>query len=160
MEAAFLASLPAALPSLTTREAITDTLHRAVLPFDTHDKALLESSFLPDAVLDLDGRVLNGLDEICTQCYDFVSKLDTTHFISNVRINLVEGASTASMTASALSQHYRPNTGKTPGATNFMGGSLYYLDVVRDDTDGSWKIKSWRMKIIWTTGDVGVMTGN
>jgi len=36
---------------------------------------------------------------------------------------------------------------------------LYYVDVVRD-TDGLWKIKTWRMKIIWTTGDVGVMTGN
>lgn len=159
METPFPAPLPAALPSLNTREAITDTLHRAVLAFDTDDQALLESSLSPDAVFDLDGRVLNGLDEICTQCFDTVSKLDTTHFISNVRINYVEGASTASMTASALSQHYRPNTGKTPGATNFMGGSLYYVDVVRD-TEGLWKIKTWRMKIIWTTGDVGVMTGN
>ncbi|KAJ5671162.1 hypothetical protein N7507_000289 [Penicillium longicatenatum] len=159
METAFPAPLPAALPSLTTREAITDTLHRAVLAFDTDDEALLESSFLPDAVFDLDGQLMNGLDEICTKSFDIVSKLDTTHFISNVRINYVEGASTASMTASALSQHYRPNTGKTPGATNFMGGSLYYLDVVRG-TDGLWKAKTWRMKVIWTTGDFGVMTGN
>ncbi|KAJ5758370.1 hypothetical protein N7520_005526 [Penicillium odoratum] len=159
METTFPAPLPAALPSFTTPEAITDTLHRAVLAFDTADRSLLESSFLSDAVFDLDGRVMNGMDEARTQCFDIVSKLDTTHFVSNVRIDYVEGASTASMTASALSQHYRPNTGKTPGATNFMGGSLYYLDVVRD-TDGLWKIKTWRMKLIWTTGDVGVMTGD
>lgn len=159
METPFPAPLSAALPSLPTREAITDTLYRGVLSFDTDDKALLESSLLPNAVFDLDGRVMNGMDEICTQCFDTVSTLDTTHFISNVRIDYIEGASTASMTASALSQHYRPNTGKTPGATNFMAGSLYYLDVVRD-TEGSWKIKTWRMKVIWTSGDVGVMTGN
>ncbi|KAJ5525754.1 hypothetical protein N7494_012404 [Penicillium frequentans] len=159
METPFPAPLPAALPSLTTREAITDTIHRAVLAFDTDDKALLESSFFPDAVFDLDGRVLNGLDEICAQSFDMVSKLDTTHFISNVRVNYIEGASTASLTASALSQHYRPNTGKTPGATNFMAGSLYYVDVIQD-TDGLWKVKTWRMKVIWATGDIGVMTGN
>ncbi|OQD78974.1 hypothetical protein PENANT_c068G08895 [Penicillium antarcticum] len=131
MEAAFPAPIPAALPSLTTREAITDTLQRIVLAFDTNDKTLFESSFVTDAVFDLDGHVLNGLDEICNQSFDIVSKLDTTHFISSLRLNYVEGASTASMTASALSQHYRQNTGKIPGATNFTCGSLYHLDVVR-----------------------------
>lgn len=159
METLFPPPLPASLPSLTAREAIADTLHRAVLAFDTDDKALLESSFLAEAVFDLDGRVMNGLDEICTQSFDIISKLDTTHFISNVRVQHVEGASTASMTASAFSQHFRPKEGNTPGATYFMAGSLYWLDVVRD-IEGLWKIKTWKMKVIWTTGDAGVVTGS
>ncbi|KAI9934823.1 hypothetical protein ASPWEDRAFT_117101 [Aspergillus wentii DTO 134E9] len=146
-----------ALPSLSSREAIADALHRAVLAFDTADSALLESSLVPDAVFDLDGYLMNGLDEISRQCYDKISKLDTTHFVSNVRINVVDGAPVASMTASVLSQHYRPGTGKVPGAEYYMAGSLYSIDVVRDDSEGLWKIKRWNMKIIWTMGEASVI---
>ncbi|GAB1200326.1 hypothetical protein APSETT444_009696 [Aspergillus pseudonomiae] len=129
------------LPSLSFREAIADALHRAVLAFDIADSALLNSALTADAILDLDG----------------VSKLDTTHFVSNGRVDVIEGASVASMTASVLSQHYRPGTGKVPGAEYLMAGSLYSLDLVRDDTEGLWKIKRWNMKVIWTMGDASVM---
>ncbi|KAB8260272.1 hypothetical protein BDV32DRAFT_149501 [Aspergillus pseudonomiae] len=149
--------MTATLPSLSFREAIADALHRAVLAFDIADSALLNSALTPDAILDLDGYTMNGLDEIYRQCYDRVSKLDTTHFVSNGRVDVIEGASVASMTASVLSQHYRPGTGKVPGAEYLMAGSLYSLDLVRDDTEGLWKIKRWNMKVIWTMGDASVM---
>ncbi|CAL5868636.1 uncharacterized protein PFLUO_LOCUS2863 [Penicillium psychrofluorescens] len=149
--------MQAALPSLSPREAIADALYRAVLALDTADLALLNSSLTPDVLFDMDGHTTEGLDAFQSQLYDKISKLDTTHFVNNLRINFVEGASSATMTASVLSQHYRPNTGKVPGATYFMGGSLYFIDVVKDDTEGLWKIKSWRMKVTWTTGDPDVM---
>lgn len=152
--------MQAALSALTTREAVADALYRAVLAFDTDDQALLDSALALDAVFDLDGRIMNGLDAIHSECFATVSKLDTTHFISNVRINVVEGASEASMTASALSQHFRPGAGKTPGATNLMAGSLYFIDLVKDEVDGLWKMKNWKMKLIWSNGDWGVMSGN
>ena len=153
-------ALPASLPSLGVREAITDAIYRCVLGLDTDDKALFDSAFTPDASFDLNGKVMSGLDAIHTGCYDPISRLDTTHFISNVRVNVREdGDSTASMTASALAQHYRHKQGTEPGATRFLTGGLYFLELVKDGQDGLWKIKHWKLQPVWTEGDRGVMTG-
>lgn len=104
---------------------------------------------------------MHGLAAIREDCYDRVSKLDTTHFLSNVRVNLVDDHETkAKVTASALSQHYRTGQGNEPGASYLMSGSLYFVDVEKDATDGVWKIRNWKMKLVWTEGDWGVMSGN
>ncbi|OJJ07705.1 hypothetical protein ASPVEDRAFT_202708 [Aspergillus versicolor CBS 583.65] len=145
--------MAAVLPGLSTREAIADVLHRAVLAFDTADRPLLISALMPDVVFNIDGAVMDGIDQVLSQGYDKVSKLDTSHIVSNVRINAVDGESLASMTASVLSQHYRLGTGKVPGAEYFMAGSLYFIDAVKDETDGLWKIKNWTVKITWTIGN-------
>ncbi|PWY90100.1 hypothetical protein BO70DRAFT_426487 [Aspergillus heteromorphus CBS 117.55] len=154
-------SFPTSLSSLPQREAIVDALYRCVLAFDTADLPLLESAFYPDATFDMNGAVMAGVPAIRTGCYDKVSKLDTTHFLSNVRVNLVEGENKAKVTASALAQHYRPGQGNEPGATRLMSGSLYFVDVEKDESDGGlWKVRSWKMKLVWTEGDWGVMTEN
>lgn len=154
-------SLPTSLSSLGVREAITDAVYRCVLGLDTDDKALFDSAFTPDASFDLNGNVMSGLDAIHTGCYDSVSKLDTTHFISNVRVNVRDDgdSTTASMTASALAQHYRRKQGTEAGATRLLTGSLYFLELVKDGEDGLWKIKHWKLQLVWTEGDWGVMTG-
>ncbi|CAD6586383.1 MAG: hypothetical protein ASARMPRED_002521 [Alectoria sarmentosa] len=158
-------AFPTSLSSLNVREAITDAIYRCVLGLDTDDQALFDSAFTPDASFDLNGTVMSGLDAIHTGCYDTVSKLDTTHFISNVRVNVRGGdddgdsTTTASMTASALAQHYRRKQGTEAGATRLLTGSLYFLDLVKDGEDGLWKIKHWRLQLVWTEGDWGVMTG-
>ena len=154
-------ALPFALPSLSVREAITDALYRCVNGLDTADTALFDSAFTQDAIFDLNGdNVMEGLDAIHTGCYDRVAKMDTTHLMSNVRVNIIDGESKASLTASGLAQHYRLGQGREPGATRFLTGCFYFLDCVKDEKDGLWKIKHWRLKIIWTEGDVGVVTGN
>ncbi|KAK9317837.1 hypothetical protein V1522DRAFT_409055 [Lipomyces starkeyi] len=153
-------ALPSALPSLGVREAITDALYRCVIGLDTADVALFDSAFTQDASFDLNGKVLDGLNAIHTGCYDFIAKLDTTHFITNIRVDVKDGESKAYVTASALAQHYRPQQGREPGATRLMTGSLYFLDCVKDDKDGLWKVTHWKLKSIWTEGDWGVMTGN
>ncbi|KAE8374908.1 hypothetical protein BDV26DRAFT_299983 [Aspergillus bertholletiae] len=150
-------SYPITLSSLTTREAITDTLYRCVTGFDTADTALFDSAFTKDAIFDLNGRLLEGLESIHKDCYDKVSKMDTIHHISNVRVNMKEGESKASLTASALAQHYRLGEGLQSGTPYLLAGSLYSLDVVRDDEDGLWKITHWKLKIIWAEGDWGVV---
>ncbi|KAK9482352.1 hypothetical protein V1527DRAFT_476622 [Lipomyces starkeyi] len=153
-------ALPGALPSLGVREAITDALYRCVIGLDTADIALFDSAFTQDASFDLNGKVLDGLNAIHTGCYDFIAKLDTTHFITNIRVDIKYGESKASVTASALALHYRPQQGLEPGATRLMTGSLYFVDCVKDDKDGLWKVTHWKLKSIWTEGDWGVMTGN
>lgn len=153
-------SFPVALSGLTPREAITDSLYRCVLGMDINDVALFDSAFTLDSSFDLNGTVLEGLDNIHTKCYDLIAKLDTTHIISNIRIDLKDGESKASLTASAVGQHYRQGQGKESGATQLLSGGLYYLDLIKDEGDGLWKITHWKLKSTWFNGDLGVMTGN
>ena len=151
-------SLPAVLsPSLTDREAVADALYRCVGGLDTADSALFNSAFTGDAVFDLNGTIMDGLDAINEQCYASVSKLDTTHFLTNVRINVVDDK--AEVTCSALAQHYRPGQGMQAGASRMLAGSLYWVDLVKDGTDGLWKMKYWKLKPTWGEGDWGVVTG-
>lgn len=154
-------ALPTALPGLTTREAIADALYRATNGLDTNDVALFDSAFTADTVFDLAGRELVGLEALHTGCFDYVGKqLDTTHFITNLRIDVADGASTAKVTASALAQHYRGGQGTQDGATRLLAGSLYHVDCVKDSASGLWKITRWKLSIVWREGDMGIMTGN
>ena len=150
-------SLPITLkPDLNGREAIADAVYRGVLSFDLQDEALFKSSLTSDAILELNGTVMNGVEAITTQCYDPVSKLDTTHFVTNMRINILEEDSKAEVTCSALAQHYRDGEGMEPGTVPILVGSLYWLDLIKDHEDGLWKIKHWKLKSTWGQGDWGV----
>jgi hypothetical protein len=154
-------TLPASLsPPLSTREAIADALYRSVAGLDTPDPALFESAHTQDATFEINGRVIDGMKDIIAQIYDPTARLDTTHFITNVRIHVADAASEAKMSASGLAQHYRPGTGREAGATRYMTGSSYFIDLVKDDKDGLWKIKKFQMKATWSEGDRGVITGN
>ncbi|KAH8800183.1 hypothetical protein F5884DRAFT_685842 [Xylogone sp. PMI_703] len=141
------------------REAIADAINRCVIGLDTADSALFRSAFTEDAIADLNGTVMDGLDIIYSQCYERIAKLDTTHFITNIRVNADGGGCKASAMCSALAQHYRGGKGMEADTTGLLVGSLYWLDLVRDDKDGLWKIKTWKLKSIWSEGDWGVMSG-
>jgi hypothetical protein len=150
--------LPATLnPALSGREAIADAVYRCVVALDTDSPTLFRSAFTSDAIFDLNGTIMNGFDAINTQCFASISKMDTTHFISNLRINVLDGDSKAEVTCSALAQHYRGGEGMKPGAAPLLAGSLYWLELVKDEgDDGLWKIKKWKMKSTWGQGDWGV----
>lgn len=153
-------SLPITLtPALSGREAVADAINRCVFGLDSADSALFRSAFTEDAVADLNGTIMDGQDAIYSQLYELIAKLDTTHFITNMRINVADSGSKASATCSALAQHYRGGTGLEVGATHLLVGSLYWLDLTMDDKDGLWKIKAWKLKSTWDLGDWGVMTG-
>ncbi|GAB7357356.1 hypothetical protein MBLNU459_g8303t2 [Dothideomycetes sp. NU459] len=157
---ASIASLPAVLsPPLSDREAIADAIYRCVLGFDTGDSALFSSAFIENASMTVNGRTSTGLPSIRTDWFDLIAKLDTTHYITNVRINITAPGK-ASLTASALAQHYRGQKGLEPDQTRLLGGGLYRAEVVRDEAAGLWKIESIDMKSVWAEGDWGVVTGN
>lgn len=148
-----------AISGLTTREAITDALYRAVVGLDTADETMFDSAFTSEGVLEISGNKMTGIEALHTGCFDYVGKkLDTTHFINNVRIEVAEGASSAKVTASALAQHYRGGEGKTPGAQRLLAGSLYKVDAVKDDKDGQWKIAYWNLEPVWLEGDYSILS--
>lgn len=148
------------LANLSQRDAIADALYRVVIGIDTNDKALFNSGFISnDVVFEMNGNRMEGLDVIHENMFSNVGPLDTTHFISNVRVDAKEGAETASMTAYALAQHYKPGEGMMPDTKRLLSGSMYWIDVVKDGESGLWKVKSWIMKIIWVEGDMSIVTG-
>ena len=150
-------SLPATLsPPLTEREAVTDTLYRCIHGLDTNDKALFESAFTPNASFTVNGRNAQGLSALHDNCFTPVSKLDTTHFMTNMRINIDTNGTKVSMTCTALSQHFRKGKGLQPGQPKLLAGSLYYFDFVKA-SDGTWKIEDWKAKSTWAEGDWAVV---
>lgn len=154
-----LSPLPAKLsPPLSDRDAIKDTIYRAVTGLDTNDPDLFDSAFTDKATFDIDGKAIVGREALRAHMSK-VCALDTTHIVTNVRVDVHEGASTASATASALAQHYRGGQGADPVASGYMVGVLYALDLVRDEEGGVWRAEVWRLRIILGEGDVGVLTG-
>ncbi|KAL2836898.1 hypothetical protein BJX68DRAFT_274314 [Aspergillus pseudodeflectus] len=160
--------LPALLsPTPTVREAVTDAITRFLVGLDTSDKSLFESAFTPTATLSTNGNVFQGLPAIITGCYDLIGKLDTTHFLTNVRINVEEGegGKRARVTASVLSQHYRPGEGLR-GAGNgkdaLVMGSLYWVEVVRDEEEGEgefWRVQHLTLQSMWADGEWWILKG-
>lgn len=107
-----MATLAANL-SLSDREAIPDALYRSIIGLDSNDKTIFESAWHQDAQFIFDGTPpIEGLAAILDTTFQLIGVgLDTTHMVSNVRIDLKDGADTAKMTAHALAQHYRKGEG-------------------------------------------------
>ena len=85
-------------PPLSGRDAVADALYRCIIGMDTANDALFKSSFTADAIFDLNGTIIDGFDAINSQCYDIVAKLDTGHYVSNLRINITDDDSKAQLT--------------------------------------------------------------
>ncbi|KAI1172408.1 hypothetical protein F4777DRAFT_516587 [Nemania sp. FL0916] len=160
-------TLPTTLsPPLTPREAIADALYRCFAGLDTPDRDLWESSFTPDAICIMDGRLISGFEAITAQVYEPISRLDTTHFVTNVRVHIHENGIEAKLSASALAQHYRSGTGRQPDgdAPRLLAGGPYFIHLVKDmDAEegggGLWRIKRFEMGPKWAEGDMTVITG-
>ncbi|CVL07130.1 uncharacterized protein FMAN_15279 [Fusarium mangiferae] len=150
-------ALPAQLTGgLTEREAIGDALYRAVLAFDHADEALLLSAITEDVDTEMPGSTAHGIAEFKAAVFDCVSKLDTAHFLSNVRV-CIASSSTATATCSALAQHVRPGQGADPSSAKFTSGAFYTCDMVK--VGHLWKMKTWKANIIWLDGDPTVLAG-
>lgn len=101
--------------------------------------------------------MFNGLNSIRKGLMDFIGPMDTTHMISNVRVDLKDGAGEAKLGCYALAQHCLPGKGTDVDGKKFLAASEYWIDLVKDEKDGLWKIKAWVVKFIWTQGDASVM---
>ena len=149
-------SLPAVLsPTLTDREAIADALYRFANALDTDDGPLFDSAFVEDASFTVNGRTTQGLKAIHSDIFDMIAKRDTTHFVTNIRINI--DGKRAKLTASTLAQHYRGETGLKPDQTSLMTGVLYWVDLVK--VGSLWKMDTMQVKPTWAEGDWDVMEG-
>ena len=154
---------PISLPSLTPREAVADGIYRAVTGFDRNNVEMFNSAFISEDVtfeLLAGGKrekIFEGLSNLRSQALEHTGPMDTTHMLSNVRVNLEEGASTASLTAYALVQHARAGEGIDPESPKYLVAGEYYVELVKDETDGLWKIKKWIRDAQWKHGDRSVM---
>ncbi|KAH7136174.1 hypothetical protein B0J11DRAFT_520067 [Dendryphion nanum] len=148
------------LTGLTPREAIADALHRCVLGLDSNNRDLFESACRKNENI----TVIAGAIKIegWTAINNFFARVFavvTTHTISNIRIELIDGADTAFMTAHAISYHVRPDDAFKSENASYTASSLYAIDLVKDGDDRLWKIKRWDIKVLWTTGDIAVLHG-
>ena len=146
------------ISNATKHEAIKDALLRAVLAIDTNDIVLFESALIERDKVSfiMNGNAQDGLDIIVSGMFNNVGPLDTTHFITNIRV-ISETDSAATFTASALAQHFRTGEGNSGHAERLMSGSLYTVDVEHDSKDGLWKFRKWAMNLIWHEGEMSVV---
>jgi len=149
-----------ALTSLTTREAIADCLSRCIVGIDDQNPEMFKSSMIQseDTSFVIGTNVVQGVEAINAYILGKILPLTTTHLISNVRIDVKDGADTAIMTANAVAYHWNPKDAFLPDSKAFISGGLYHIDVVKD-SDGLWKTKKWTLKMLWTQGDRSVMDG-
>jgi hypothetical protein len=149
------------LTGLTPREAIADTLHRAVLGLDTNDTALFSSAILtsdPALTVIAGPFTASGWPSI-SALFEPAFRVVTTHVVSNIRIELEDnGADKARMTAHAISYHVRPEDALKEEDTSYTASSLYDIEVVNVREEGVWKMKRWEMKVLWTVGNRGVLS--
>ncbi len=151
-------ALPFALQSISTREAIADAVYRAVQGIDTNDLPLFKSALTEDVSMEATGMGVIQADDIVNKMFSGVGPMDTTHIISNIRINAEEDGHTASMTAYAVAQHFRKGEGHDPAAPGLLSGGIYTLELVKDSKDGLWKVRKWVVDFKWMQGDRSIMT--
>lgn len=151
--------IPASLSGLTTREAIQDAIYRAITAYDRADETLLRSSAWPDIVFTLGPfGASHGIEDIVKGNWAHVSQMDTTHSLSVIRIDVVEGAKEARAALNARTMHIEKGQGLVADHKFYEVGSYYDIDLALDEKDGLWKVKRWTLTPIWGKGDPSIMT--
>lgn len=148
----------ATLTVLYPREAVSDALYRCLLGIDSNNRELFDSAWLKDdsTTFSAGPFTVKGWSGI-SDTFLRLSKLVTTHISSNVRVEVEDGADTASMTANAVAYHVLEEDALKPEDTSYTQYNLYSIDLVKDSGDGLWKIKKWDIKVLWTTGHASVL---
>jgi hypothetical protein len=149
--------------TLTDRAEIADALYRYAAGLDFGDTALLESALTEDAVVDLTAAVTKlGLDfpvlaprEVVVHALaSAVGPLDTSHSITNVRIELTGDTATARCYAQA--NHYLPGEGPNPERTRHaLMMNRYTAELARDGA--RWRIRRLLIDCAWFEGDPQVL---
>ena len=76
--------------------------------------------------------------------------------LSGLRVEVVEGGTTARIVCNAQNQHFRAGQGMRGNGEQLLAGSRYDVELVKDDT-GEWKMRTWKLKILWAQGSWAVM---
>ncbi|RDW63801.1 hypothetical protein BP6252_11346 [Coleophoma cylindrospora] len=153
-------SRPQTLSGLTEREAIADTMYRVLIGLDHNDISMFNSAFAgngDDALFIFRGKETKGRDNIKTQIVDVVGPMVTTHTLSNIRVDIKEGSKAAAFNSYVLAQHCPPGRGEEVDGPKWLATAEYFVDLVKDESDESWKIKKWVINVVWSQGDVSIM---
>jgi hypothetical protein len=143
------------------RTDILDALYRFAAGQDLKDWELFASAFTDDAQLDFTqparrlGQtidVFRGREAILSTVSSTLSALQTTHTVSNERIELT--GDTATMFALVEAQHLRAND----HSRYLLLKNFYWLDLRR--SNNNWRIASMRIENVWLMGEASVLLGS
>lgn len=141
------------------RVAIVDALYRFGAGQDLKDRALFESAFTPDAELDfvqparrlgVDLGVFKGREHISSGIMATIARLDTTHTVTNPRVE-IEG-DTATLFALVEAQHLL----KQDHQQSLLLKNVYWVKLRRAE-QGRWRIAQMRINNVWMEGDPRVL---
>ncbi|OAA68213.1 hypothetical protein SPI_00408 [Niveomyces insectorum RCEF 264] len=149
--------------ALSPREAVADALHRAILGIDGKDQAVYQSAFVRDDSLTcaIGDTVVNGWANVDGYMQARIFPLVTLHVITNIRVDVKDDqATTASLTAHAVGYHLEPDNAFAVESKPFVSAGIYRMSLVKDSSDGLWKIQSWALDFKWTAGDRRILDGD
>ena len=144
----------------TDKLAVVETLYRFAAGIDLRDRDLLASAFVEDAVSDFrpaaakagfEYPVLEGRDLIVAALSDSLSRLDTTHSVSNPRVS-VEGDK-AHLEAIVEAQHLPQDD----HSRHYLMKNRYDVQLARQGE--VWRIERVTIDNVWRTGDPSVLAG-
>jgi ketosteroid isomerase-like protein len=142
------------------RLEIADAIYRFGAGIDFASEELFVSAFAPDAIVDvtssnklwgLNFPVFQGIDAILQVFKNSVFLLDTTHAITNPRIQI--NGDTAKLYVVAEAQHLPPSD----HSRHCLMKSQYDVSLVRDGD--RWVINHLIINGIWFTGETIVLMG-
>ncbi|NUS17669.1 MAG: nuclear transport factor 2 family protein [Streptomyces sp.] len=152
-----------AVAELRDRAEIVDALYRFGLGQDLRDRALFGSAFAADATLDFSpaaarwgghSPVMTGRDTIVdTILALFAGRVDTTHVVTNPRVEIAADRRTARLTALVQAQHLL-----TAGhSRHALLANRYAVGLVPDGD--RWVMRSVTIDNVWFTGDPHAIFG-
>ncbi|WP_198946166.1 nuclear transport factor 2 family protein [Pseudofrankia asymbiotica] len=144
---------------LKDRAEVTDALYRFTLGLDLRDRELAASAFAADAELESrattgkgePGPVMTGRDTIVETVLATIARLDTTHVVTNPRIQVNGDA--ARLTAIVEAQHLLT----ADHSRNALMKNRYTVALCRDGE--RWVMRRVRVETVWHAGDPAAVFG-
>jgi hypothetical protein len=139
--------------------AIVDALYRFGAGQDLCDRALFESAFAPDAVLDfmqpakrlgVEIPVFKSRETIADTIFAAIAGLDTTHTVTNPRITDYDGRH-ATLIALVEAQHLP----RADHSRHLMLKNVYRIELSR--AVDAWVMDHVRIDNVWMDGDPKVL---
>lgn len=139
--------------------AVIEALHRFAAGIDLRDNDLLTSAFAADAISDFgpagkkagfEYPVLKGRETIVTALMGSLSKIDTTHSVTNQRVTI--DGDKAVMDALVEAQHLPSND----HSRHYLMKNRYDVELVRQGE--VWVIQRVTIDNVWRMGDLTVLT--
>ena len=139
--------------SAQDRADIIDVCVRYARALDRRDWALLRTCFVDDVSVDYEGMPpIAGYAALEEVCRGALGPLDASqHLLGNFTVEVDGDAATCECYLHA--QHVKSGT---PGGDKYIVAGTY-IDSLRRDADGEWRIAHRKLAVVWTDGNPGVL---